>query len=53
MFCLLLQQHQWGVDMIQYFLECGSDRRSISLQKGDTYLHAVVKITLFAGKTGL
>ncbi|XP_052783611.1 TPR and ankyrin repeat-containing protein 1-like [Mya arenaria] len=44
-----LKRHAWGVDLMRFLLECGSDRRTISLVNGDTYLHAVVRITLLVG----
>ncbi|XP_045164107.2 TPR and ankyrin repeat-containing protein 1-like [Mercenaria mercenaria] len=51
-FCNLtrLREHVWGVDMLLYFLECGCNRKTITLENGDTYLHAVVRMTLLVAR---
>ena len=51
-FCNLpmLKGYAWGMDLMKYFLLCGSDRNSIQLEKGQPYLHAVVQMTLKVGK---
>ncbi|XP_060559722.1 TPR and ankyrin repeat-containing protein 1-like [Ruditapes philippinarum] len=49
-FCSLndIRSHPWSADMMLYFLHCESDRKAISLEPGDTYLHASVRISLVA-----
>ncbi|XP_052214395.1 TPR and ankyrin repeat-containing protein 1-like isoform X2 [Dreissena polymorpha] len=52
-FCYIskLKVHGWCLGLMQYLLDCGADKKTISLEDGDTYLHAVVKITLVVGKS--
>ena len=40
----------WIIDLMNYFLHCGSDFTNMSVQKNDTYFHAVVRITLVSGE---
>ncbi|XP_053381233.1 TPR and ankyrin repeat-containing protein 1-like [Mercenaria mercenaria] len=51
-FCSIkhIKSNPWVADMMLYLLQCGSDRHTISLEEGDTYLHAVVRISLIANK---
>jgi hypothetical protein len=40
----------WMLELIRYFLVCGSDRRTITVVPGDKYIHAVVKLSLLGGE---
>ncbi|XP_052214816.1 TPR and ankyrin repeat-containing protein 1-like isoform X2 [Dreissena polymorpha] len=52
-FCAIdkLKVHSWCLGLIQYLLECGADKKTLSLDDRDTYMHAVIKITLVVGKS--
>ncbi|KAK3101278.1 hypothetical protein FSP39_002361 [Pinctada imbricata] len=43
----------WILDLMTYFLCCGSDHKQISLQRNDTYLHAIVRLSLVSGSMSL
>ncbi|XP_053381229.1 TPR and ankyrin repeat-containing protein 1-like [Mercenaria mercenaria] len=47
-FCSIkdIRSNPWVADIMLYLSHCGSNKRSISLEEGDTYLHAAVKISL-------
>ncbi|XP_045212719.2 uncharacterized protein LOC123563773, partial [Mercenaria mercenaria] len=47
-FCSIkdIRSNPWVPNMILYLLHCGSDKMTISLEEGDTYLHAAVRIAL-------
>ncbi|KAH3807160.1 hypothetical protein DPMN_135493, partial [Dreissena polymorpha] len=46
-----LKVHSWCLALMQYLLDCGADKKTISVDDGDTYLHAAVKISLVVGKS--
>jgi len=46
----ILDKNVWLIDMIFMLLKAGSDHKSLSIQPGDRYLHAVVKMTLLCGQ---
>ncbi|XP_033726508.1 TPR and ankyrin repeat-containing protein 1-like [Pecten maximus] len=50
-FCSLsrLATDEWMLELVELFLACGSDHNTLSVQAGDRYIHAVVKMTLAAG----
>lgn len=45
-----LQQHEWMIDLILKLLEIGSDYHKLYIEKGESFLHACVRITLATGK---
>ncbi|XP_053388238.1 TPR and ankyrin repeat-containing protein 1-like [Mercenaria mercenaria] len=49
-FCRIvnIKSNQWITSMMLYLLQCGSDKTTISLEEGDTYLHAAVRMSLVA-----
>ena len=46
----MLKGYAWGMDLMEYFLICGSNRNTIQFEKGQPYLHAVVLMTLKVGE---
>ncbi|KAH3807146.1 uncharacterized protein LOC127835580 [Dreissena polymorpha] len=48
-----LQKHPWCLGLIHYLLECGSDEKTLSFERENTYLQAVVRVTLVGGSERL
>jgi hypothetical protein len=45
-----ISTQNWLLDVILFLVRGGNDYRTLSLEEGDTYFHAVVRMTLLAGK---
>lgn len=45
----LIHEHSWAVDYIMDLLKNGSDWRKLCFEKGESYLHAGVRIALATG----
>lgn len=45
----LLHEHSWAVDYIMDLMKNGSDWRKLCIEKGESYLHAGVRIALATG----
>ena len=43
----------WCVDLIEYFLVCGSDYNTLTTCPGDRYIHATVKLAIASGSFDL
>lgn len=41
---------KWVIDLIKFLIVKGADYHTISLERGDTYFHAVVQMTLVTSK---
>lgn len=45
----LIHEHSWAIDYIMDLLKNGSDWRKLCIEKGESYLHAGVRIALATG----